>query len=567
MQMRIRGRRVALAAGAMMVMLGLPAAQAAEEGPRITDSVRATKDDKVPVRTYSSPSVVAHPEDPETFVAGFVEMRTRRCGTMRTNDAGRTWKILDSSPSLPTFPSCLHTSGGISEGSLAYGRSGTLYYALAGWDVEDGGPRQKVSVQLGRSTDDGSSWSTTIVRNARDLPDGEVESNSPVSSIAVDRETGDSDIVYVAWRQGRPDVKPAVPNRPMVATSTDGGRTFGEPVAVFGDHFQSEDVRAGVLASAPPPRPDGAPPGGPPVQSTPGVPRETVENFGGNTPTITVDGKGTLFAVWTTATANVDPAPIESPLNLSRSTDNGKTFTVTEIAPPASTYISPMLKWSEQGGPLGTLHLVFEAKLPPVQGDRDIHYTQSTDGGDTWTEPDLLPDDDPAALRGQHLPNLSIAPNGRLDVVWWDFRNDPGTFVNDVYYVHSTDNGKTWSKNLRMTEQSVNRRIGPWSNNFDIRQPPGIASTNDFALFAWDDTRNGTAVDETQDIYSAAAQYRAIGGGMSKAMRYALAAIAGLALVGLALLVATWAARRQPGDPPPLQEQPVAPPREPVGVG
>jgi hypothetical protein len=86
-----------------------------------------------------------------------------------------------------------------------------------------------------------------------------------------------------------------------------------------------------------------------------------------------------------------------------------------------------------------------------------------------------------------------VAPNGRLDAIWWDFRNDPGLFANDVYYSWSTDNGATWSPNERVTDRLIRRRLGVWSNGFDQRQPPGVASSDALAVFVWDDTRDGTS--------------------------------------------------------------------------
>ena len=73
----------------------------------------------------------------------------------------------------------------------------------------------------------------------------------------------------------------------------------------------------------------------------------------------------------------------------------------------------------------------------------------------------VIPDNDLAKSR----PNITFAPNGRGDVVWWDTRDDPGIRANDVYYAYSTDNGSTWSKNVRVTDQSIDRRLGVWANN------------------------------------------------------------------------------------------------------
>ncbi len=211
------------------------------------------------------------------------------------------------------------------------------------------------------------------------------------------------------------------------------------------------------------------------------------------------------------------------------------------------------------------MHVVYEDKPGQTQGDRDIFYRRSLDAGKTWSAPRFLHDDDPKLLIGQFIPNLRVASDGRLDAAWWDFRNDPGTYVNDVYYTSSTDNGATWTKNVRVTDRSINRKIGTWSNNFDMRQPPGIASTDAFALLAWDDTRHGDAIGQAQDVYAAAVQYRQVAGGAPKTVKYLLAGIVGLLVVGLILLgVALAGRRRRGGGPPPAMD--TSPDRRPVGV-
>ena len=76
----------------------------------------------------------------------------------------------------------------------------------------------------------------------------------------------------------------------------------------------------------------------------------------------------------------------------------------------------------------------------------------------------------------QWIPNMAVAPDGRVDIAWWDLRHDPGiTFGNDVYYTSSSDNGTTWSKNIRVADQLIDRRVGVFGNNFDVSGPPGLA--------------------------------------------------------------------------------------------
>ncbi|HEX2063782.1 MAG TPA: sialidase family protein, partial [Acidimicrobiales bacterium] len=401
----------------------------------------------------------------------------------------------------------------------------TLYYGLVGWDDSDGGQRGNISVLLARSTDLGETWESTVVRNARGLVDAAVENNTPVSSVVVDTTSGPEDIVYVAWRRSNPNATPAPHRPPMVAVSIDGGKSFGEPIEVIS--FYKQTVK------------------------NPANGQDVAIGMAFNAPVAAVDDKGTLYVLYpANAVATITP-PQPFPVLLAKSTDRGKSFTFTEAAPPSLyTEHVVMMKWTKHGGPEGTLHIVYEDKpdQPAKSADRDIYYTRSTDGGQTFSPPKLLNDDDPSKLAVQATPNLSVADNGRVDAVWWDFRDDAGRFANDVYYSYSEDNGLTWSRNIRISDRSVNRKIGVWSNGADIRQPPGVASTDKLAIIGWDDTRLGDDTTHTQDIFTRVVQFEALGGSNDLA-RYAIGAIAGLAVVGIVLLVISAVGGRRRGSP------------------
>ena len=123
-------------------------------------------------------------------------------------------------------------------------------------------------------------------------------------------------------------------------------------------------------------------------------------------------------------------------------------------------------------------------------------------------------------------------------------RDDPGIRSNDVYSSSSTDNGTTWSPNIRITDRTVDRRIGIWANGYDVNVPPGIASTNKFLVVGWDDTRNGTQLTQTQDLFTVDMQFEEVGGGTSIVAKV-LAAVVGIAVVGLVLLGVSVAGRRR----------------------
>ena len=232
-----RFRRGMALAGVAFVALAQGVSSAATTDPlRLTQPVNATKADQDPLRTYSGPFVAIDPNNTNVIVASFVDMRTRRCGLERSTDTGATWKKLDATPGTTSYPSCLSNNSNIFQGPLAFGRNGTLYYGLAGWDIQDRavGSGGNVNILLARSTDLGDTWQTTIVRDVRGNDGEKVENNRPVGNVAVDSKSGSDDIVYITWQYSTPFVLApnANPTKAVVAVSTNGGRNFGAPVDI-----------------------------------------------------------------------------------------------------------------------------------------------------------------------------------------------------------------------------------------------------------------------------------------------------------------------------------------------
>jgi hypothetical protein len=152
-------------------------------------------------------------------------------------------------------------------------------------------------------------------------------------------------------------------------------------------------------------------------------------------------------------------------------------------------------------------------------------------------------------------------------VAWYDFRDSPtpeadhesapfnqGGFQH-VYVSSSVDQGRSWSPNLRISDRLIDRNIGVWSNNVHSHYNVGITSSDEAVYFAWQDSRNGDAVTNAEDVYFSALYLdgKGLTGGRggSGAPGWMLIG-AGIATgMGLAMLLAVMLVRRvraRPGE-------------------
>ena len=234
--------------GLAFAALGQGVASAADP-LRLTQPVQATKFDIAPARTYLTPYFAVDPKNKLRVAGAFIESRSKRCGFMRSTDGGTTWTKLESSPSPPSYPFCLMTNSHTFQGKVEWGRDGALYYGLDGWDTQDA-PRR--SVFLSRSEDFGDTWTPVPVDDARGTEGADQFDNRPLSSLPVDRKSGNRDAVYLAWRRQFPGqtTPNAKANAAMVSVSADGGRTFSPPFDLSGTVFSDDGKRQQALTTA-----------------------------------------------------------------------------------------------------------------------------------------------------------------------------------------------------------------------------------------------------------------------------------------------------------------------------
>jgi hypothetical protein len=528
------GSAGASAAGSATAPTGFSPATFADQSvatKRLTAAVQMTKDEQAPTRAFTGPtSMLVDPENPRIVVAATADLRTRVCQLVRSTDAGHTWHYAKSLPAPTAYPNCTNGSAGAPEASIAWGKHGTLYYALNGFGPGEGSYTEgRTSMVLARTTDLGDHWSTTLVDDNRSKP---VPAPSDFgATVAVDT-SGSRDVVYVGFSQFFPDAPQDSPlnNGPVeVAVSTDGGVTFGPPA-----NIQDSSHLTGTIAG----------------KSYPLL----MEGFFG-APLLTAHA-GTVVVVSGSESPFNNHPPGDSnfdtrfnyamPQLAARSTDHGKTWTVATMGPPIYAGVGSQtgLGWTPKGGAKGTFVAAYAGSPEGAtsSGVADIVFQRSTDGGATWSDPVAI-DDDTSGQSTSFYPQLGVAPNGRVDVVWQDTRGQTDYRVQ-VRYTYSADGGATWSHNMEVTDQPVNFNLGV-SFNSDLRQPPGVASADQYAVFGWADTRLANDLTQTQDNFSAVAQFAAIPAKTSTVLPVVAAVFGGLVVAGALLLLAQLVRRRR----------------------
>lgn len=454
---------VTFVVGSLLVLAVSVAAVADQRSASSTKPTAAVQvtDNPAPVRAHSSPRIAANPNTGQLAIVEANVRGDKQCAVHLSGDDGRTWVAGGSVMTEPYTDCTLDGEWGPYAG-IEFADDGVLYVAFVASEhivpSPEWVPRH---VWLARSTDGGRTFTTTQVYEA---PDEYGPARNKGPTLAVD--PNDSDRVFVGWRQGEwGDEK----LQSMVASSSDGGQSFSDPVDISTD-------------------------------------------MGADYPGLAVDGDGTLHAVsWERVWPQVD-APEDTPLRAlfhRRSTDGGQTFSdAHSIVPGYQEHEKPPRLAADPT--TSDLYVVWASteeaqnRAPGFEGDLDVRFARSTDGGDTWSAPTVLNDD--GTDTDQSAPGIAVAPNGRIDVAWYDNRHSPEDAdapLQDVYAASSTDGGETFAPNTRITDRSIDRSIGIWGNNIGSHTNVGVTSLDGGGYFAWQDSRNAHPEAQPEDVYMA----------------------------------------------------------------
>src|SRR5439155_1488779 len=85
------------------------------------------------------------------------------------------------------------------------------------------------------------------------------------------------------------------------------------------------------------------------------------------------------------------------------------------------------------------IYLMLASVVPSGRNKTDVMFVRSTDGGHTFSAPQKVNDDPVNPSKWHWFGTFSVAPNGRLDAVWYDTRNAANNTDSQLFYSFSTD--------------------------------------------------------------------------------------------------------------------------------
>ncbi|CAN5571037.1 hypothetical protein BH20ACT19_BH20ACT19_11400 [soil metagenome] len=500
--------------GAGLVLLGVGAAAVPEAfderqaavGEAGNRPVNAGAVDLADIRANNSPTLVRNPRDGrELAVANRIDSPRFSCGLHTSRDGGTRWSRI-------SVPAPAGGQGRCFAPDVAFDADGTLYLSFV--------------TLRGRGNVPSAVWLSRLEGATLSQP---VKLLGPLSfQVRLVADPIEPGRLYLTWldASGVGLFQFSETGNPvMFMRSDDGGREWERPVAVSPP--QRERVVAPSLA----------------------VGRD------GDLHVLYLDlGDDQLDYAGAHEGRGGAPYPGPWELALARSADGGRTWGDSVVDPEVKpterivVFIPPFPSLAADPDS-GRLYASFhDGRL----GDPDVLLWASTDGGRSWGERKRVNDTPPGDGTAQYLPKLAVAPNGRLDVLYYDRRRDPGNAFNEVSMQSSVDGGESFTDHLRVSKRRFDSRIGFGAERDlpDLGSRLGLVSADAAALAVWTDTRAGTETSLKQDLAAGLVRFSAparLSGPLESALRYGGISLALLGLALLASLAVTRRGRRRSG--------------------
>ncbi len=398
----------------------------------------------------NEPMMAINTLDHDKLVVGYNDERS---GSWRAR-----WSWSDNGGTNWTHGGSFLVSGYTKSGDpvVAFDASDTCYYAGLAYNtmgsfpyVEDG------SIFLAKSSDGGHTFATPTV----------VAAGSGTTNY-LDKPwlyvNPYSNHIYVAWVK-RVNLFSATTEQMSIwfAYSTNGGSTFSTPVKV--SDFSPETG--------------------------------TNRTHG---PQITAVSANHVYVAWHTLE---DGDPVTTPYRIwiAESTNGGASFGTNHLAVTADYGIPNKFVSMDADPSTGRIYITYSDSPVSSPRDYDVYVISSLSASGTWSGPVRVNN---VTSNWQFWPTLDVAPNGRVDVVWYDQRS--AEWESEFYYSSSTDGGSTWTTNTKISSPATGfdwpSEDGPGTFAGDYST---VASVDQKAVAAWMDNRDGNSSFDRQDIYMA----------------------------------------------------------------
>ncbi|UCG70651.1 MAG: exo-alpha-sialidase [Thermoplasmata archaeon] len=197
-----------------------------------------------------------------------------------------------------------------------------------------------------------------------------------------------------------------------------------------------------------------------------------------NEPSLGVAPSGDLYVAWE------DHRNGDWDIFFANSTDGGATWSSTDVMINTNTTNDQRLP-SLAVGSNGVIYVVWQDARNG--SDLDIFFSRSSDGGATWLDPEIRVNIDTSGLT-QSKPDIAVDSNNDIYVVWQDFRSSD----YDIYFAMSSDGGVSW------TDPAV--KVNADTSTTSQFDPTIAVDTTGTIYVAWED-ENETTFD--YDIYFA----------------------------------------------------------------
>ncbi len=383
----------------------------------------------------NEPSIAVNPVNPANMVIGWrqfdsITSNFRQAGYGYTFDGGQTW----------TFPGSLEPGIFRSDPVLDADSAGNIYYQSLRFVTT-------LDVFVFKSTDGGIHWSAPVAEFGGDK-----------NWIAIDRTGGIGDgHIYGIWQR----FGGSCCGSNVLTRSANAGVSFETPVAV------SLSPTFGTMAVGP----DG-------TLFASGIDGTTTQDLNTFVVSRSLDAK------------NAAVSPTSSGVQV----DLGGRMGVSSGPNPAGLLGEANVAVDSSGSATNGNVYLLASLVPDIGPDPlDVHFSRSIDGGQTWS-PFVRVNDDASTSNWQWFGAHSVAPNGRIDVVWNDTRLLGLANMSQLFYSYSYDAGVSWAPNVAVSP-TFNSFLG-WPQQNKLGDYYTIVSSDTGADVAYAATFNGE-----QDVY------------------------------------------------------------------